>query len=125
MKICQDEECPNYDELEDNACNTFKQVSECPTPDYLTTDSADGAEVPCSEGLSCRDEIVEKLIKLAADMVTRQGFPSEFVEDWPIPKSTPQKTVNEIERNMEIIQKKMATWSYAVRQIANELHRAI
>jgi hypothetical protein len=44
MKICQDEECPNYDELEDNACNTFKQVSECPTPDYLTTDSAPG---PC------------------------------------------------------------------------------
>lgn len=85
----------------------------------------DGPASPkLNDGLSCRDEVVEKLIKLAADMATRQGFPSEFAEDWPIPKSTPQKTLHEIERNMEIIQKKMADWSYAVRQIANELHKA-
>ena len=73
---------------------------------YIETDG--GATVPCSDWLSCRDEIVEKLIKLAAEMATRQGMPSEYVEDWPIPKSTPQKTLNEIERNMEIIQKKIA-----------------
>jgi hypothetical protein len=75
-------------------------------------------------GLSCPDKVVEQLIKLAAEMGMRNGMPSEYVEDWPIPKSTPQKTLNEIERNMEIIQKKIADWSYAVRQIANELHKA-
>ena len=35
MDICQDEECPNYVTDEPNKCITFKQVSECPTPDYL------------------------------------------------------------------------------------------
>jgi predicted DNA-binding helix-hairpin-helix protein len=82
------------------------------------------SESPSVTGLSCADKAVEQLIELAAEMGMRNGMPSEYVEDWPISKHTPQKTLNEIERNMEIIQKKIADWCYAVRQIANELHKA-
>ena len=83
-----------------------------------------GVELPCSDLLSCPDKAVEQLIKLAAEMGMRDGMPSEYVSDWPIPKNTPHKTLYEIERNMEIVQKKISDWSYAVRQIANELHKA-
>ena len=46
MDICQDEECLNYEKDELNKCNLFKQVGECPTPDYLISDSDAGANVP-------------------------------------------------------------------------------
>ena len=51
MDICQDEGCPNYVIDEPNKCITFKQVSECPTPDYLNSNKEPVAEVPCSVGL--------------------------------------------------------------------------
>ena len=107
---CDNKECDGYDEKCNYNCIASGTVivEDCYNYFNLKANKEPVAEVPCSDGLSCRDEIVEKLIKLAAEMATRQGMPSEYVEDWPIPKSTPQKTLNEIERNMEIIQKKIA-----------------
>ncbi len=49
MDICQDESCPNYVIDEPNKCITFKQVSECPTPDYLNSNKEPVTEVPCSD----------------------------------------------------------------------------
>ena len=49
MDICQDEGCPNYVIDEPNNCITFKQVSECPTPDYLNSNEEPVVEVPCSD----------------------------------------------------------------------------
>lgn len=102
-----------------NICGqeNFKGGHDCPK-------KPDVSAVPSNDGLACPDKIADQLVRLAAEMATRQGMPSEYAEDWPIPKSTPKKTLYEIERNMEIIQKKIADWSYTVRQLANRLNEA-
>ena len=77
MDRCQDKECPNFDKEEANSCITFKQVSECPTPDYLNSKTESGAQVPCSDVLSLRG----KLLKAALDIelqATRHRRASPF-----------------------------------------------
>lgn len=64
MDICQDEGCPNYVIDEPNNCITFKQVSECPTPDHLNSNKEPVATVLCSDGLSDNEALlIKKLIE--------------------------------------------------------------
>ena len=64
MDICQDEGCPNYVIDEPNKCITFKQASECPTPDYLNSKTEPVAEVPCSDGVMRDADRIKELERL-------------------------------------------------------------
>lgn len=68
-------------------------------------------------------EVVEKLIKIAAEMARGQNMPSEFIEDWEISNKISRKTRAEIQRVADRCRKQTGDWSYEIRQIANELNK--
>ncbi len=72
MDICQNEECPNYDKDEPNKCNLFKQVGECPTPDYLTEKEAH-LSIGSSAGLE--GHYLEKAAQVVRYYLKHQNFP--------------------------------------------------
>ena len=56
MDVCQDDGCQNFDDKEQNKCRTYKQVSECLTPDYLTCDLEPVEESPDTMAGSAMEE---------------------------------------------------------------------
>jgi hypothetical protein len=77
-----------------------------------------------NDGLSCHAEVVEQLIKLAAEMARGQNMPSEFLDDWEISKRTSRKTRTEIQRVADRCRKQTGDWSYELRKLADKLHKA-
>lgn len=59
------------------------------------------------------------LIELAAEMVRCQHMPSEFVEDWDIPKSTPMKTRRAIQASTSIARSQSVQWANRIRRIVD------
>ena len=59
------------------------------------------------------------LIELAAEMVRCDNMPTEFVEDWEIPKSTPVKTRRAIQASTAIAHAQCAQWGNRILRIVD------
>ena len=56
------------------------------------------------------EQIKSELIKLAAEMVRCRCMPSEFIDDWQIPKSTPITTRRMIVRTTMAARDQSVEW---------------
>ena len=61
------------------------------------------------------------LMGLAAEMATCKSMPSEYLEDWDLPISTPVKTLLEIERSSLKANIQCKDWAIALRRVIDRL----
>jgi hypothetical protein len=66
-------------------------------------------------------EAQDRLLKLAVSMLTSKAFPSPFIADWEIPKSTPKATNKAIVNAAEQAQEQIRLWACEISEIAKSL----
>ncbi|MGZ8954493.1 MAG: hypothetical protein ACXW0Q_07425 [Methylovulum sp.] len=67
------------------------------------------------------NEIRSKLIQLASEMALGLNMPSEFVEDWGFPKTTPVSAKRTAIRCAELANDQARSWAAKLNYIAKEL----
>ena len=65
-----------------------------------------------------KDAITE-LYKISGEMVRGLDQPSEYIEDWTLPKSTPITAKREIENQCIKAHEKRVDWAIRIRQAIN------
>lgn len=66
------------------------------------------------------DDQKSRLIKLAAEMVRGEGMPSDFVEDWDLPKTTPMKTRRKIQKSSATALAQCHEWANRIMDVVRE-----
>ena len=67
------------------------------------------------------NEIVGKLIELAAEMARGERLPSEFIEDYELPKSTPKGAMVEIEKTATRTRTQVCEWGLRIKAISRQI----
>lgn len=66
---------------------------------------------------SAKDRIRSVLIQMAAEMVRGKNMPSEFIEDWELPRTTPKKVYRQIVEQSRASRGQCIEWSGTLRKV--------